>query len=182
MATDNKYFSLNLLDTIFSEPSNDGNVSPNFKLAGNNGLPQHYGVGKIWMAQEYVHITGKLEYVLVWENVAGKTGPGQWFGMRSQSNANKDLLVRAWIRFVDKVPKPSSNFGLKVCGKFYNNFLSECKVDEWCRIYEIVHCTSGGDGNAIWIIFDTIAHHQVVQVFAMQIRPGNDSFNNTSIQ
>ena len=116
MATDNKYFSLNLLDTIFSEPSTDGTVSPNFELAGDNGLPQHYGVGKIWMAQEYVHITGKLEYVLVWENVAGKAGSGQWFGMRSQRNANKDLLVRAWIRFVDKVPKPSSNFGLKVCG------------------------------------------------------------------
>ena len=122
----------------------------------------------MWIGSDTI-TSGEVQKVIIWQNTEGKVGAGQWLGLRSTKNADKDHRVQAWIKFIKQVPSPSYNFGVKVCGRFYNDFLAYCVADKWCRISQMVHCKAGGDGNAIILIFDSIPHQQMVKIYDMKI-------------
>ena len=103
--------------------------------------------------------------VITWRNLKGGTRACQWFGFQSDSYKGKFFKFKGWIKFVGSVPPQSSNFGLKVCGQFYNSFISKCAPDTWYHISELVHC-KGGDGNHIILIFDSVSTKgQVVKLY-----------------
>ena len=122
---------------------------------GARAYPVFSGSGRVDLTQEVVPSTGNREFVLEWTNVNGGASSNQWLGFRSTSFTNQDFIFDAWVQFVGSVPPSSGNYGLKVCGTFYNNFIDRCKPDEWCQISEQVHC-NGGDSNHIILIFDTV--------------------------
>jgi len=122
---------------------------------GARAYPVFSGSGRVDLTQEVVPSTGNREFVLEWTNVNGGASSNQWLGFRSTSFTNQDFIFDAWVQFVGSVPPSSGNYGLKVCGTFYNNFIDRCKPDEWCQISEEVHC-NGGDSNHIILIFDTV--------------------------
>merc|ERR1719494_1500032 len=63
----------------------------------------------------------------------------------------------------------SEEFGLKVCGRFYNSFISKCAANKWCEISETVYC-NGGDRNYIVLIFDTVSTKgQVVKMHSVTL-------------
>ena len=109
------------------------------------------------MTQEEITLQGRNETktVFTWTKLESGGRAWQWLGFKSNLFRNKDFEFTAWINFVGEKPPQSSNFGLKVCGRFYNQFLSTCVADEWCLINESVYC-DGGDDNHIILIFDTV--------------------------
>ena len=136
------------------------------KGAGNiPSFPVTWGSGVLERNIEQVSVTGRSGTVFKWRNPSGGTRACQWLGFQSNSFNGKTFLFQAWMKFVGGVPSPSSNFGLKVCGTFYNSAISQCDADEWCRVSERVHC-NGGDGNHVILIFDTVATAgQVVKIY-----------------
>ena len=113
--------------------------------------------GELSIMQEDIPMQGKNERksVITWTKLETGERTRQWLGFRSSLFRNKDFVFTAWIKFVGEKPPLSRNFGLKVCGKFYNQFLSRCAADEWRFIREDIHC-DGGDYNGILLIFDTV--------------------------
>ena len=67
-----------------------------------------------------------------------------------------------WIRFIDKVPPPSSNFGLKIHGSIQNEWVRELRPNEWGFVSAIAP-GSNRDGSHLLLIFDSIAEKQEVE-------------------
>ena len=82
-------------------------------------------------------------------------GPWQWSGFQKHIPHNLWIKVSCWIKFVGQVPPPSGNFGLKLHGRVDNSFLKKCRPDTWEYISSVAKAT-GGDGNHILLIFDSI--------------------------
>ena len=114
-------------------------------------------------------MTPMMKTVLTWTNVKGGNAPCQWFGFHSDSYEGKTFNFNGWIKFVGQIPPMSEEFGLKVCGRFYNSFISKCAANKWCEISETVYC-NGGDRNYIVLIFDTVATKgQVVKMHSVTL-------------
>ena len=109
------------------------------------------------MRNEKIDLQGeaKMKPVLTWKKLKSGERPRQWLGFRSSLFRHKGFEFSAWIKFVKEKPPTSDNFGLKVCGRFYNQFLSNCTAGEWCLLKEDVYC-DGGDYNSIILIFDSV--------------------------
>ena len=82
------------------------------------------------------------------------------------------MRMKCDIKFVDSVPPPSGNFGLKMFGQVCNDWLKDCRPDEWCSIEACVGVIPNHDGNWCLLIFDTmggprkvLARNLIVEVF-----------------
>ena len=141
-------------------------------MSSRRGFPQRNLVGRMYQTQEMVPGKDDTDHVIVWENVDGGPAAWQWVGYKSDAFKNKRFHFSAWIKFVDSVPPETWNFGLKVCGTFYNTFLKTCTANKWCRISECVYC-DGNDNNFIILIFDTVARKgQIVKMHKITLSPG----------
>lgn len=61
---------------------------------------------------------------ITWENVIGKPSIFQWLGWKSTSLfANKILRVSFFVKFDGRVPEAEGNFGIKVFGVIYNDWV-----------------------------------------------------------
>ena len=132
--------------------------------------PRQDNVGKIYMQKETIN--DQVRKVFVWENLAGKGGHHQWLGFKSSHFANKILHIVAHIKFEERIPPASSNFGLKVCGKVHNDFLKRCQPDSWCLIKEDVACKKGGDSYVILIFNTVVRKGQKVKIYGMKVHKG----------
>ena len=56
---------------------------------------------------------------------------------------------------MDSIPAPSGNFGFKVYGAVYNDWVRNCVPNQWCRVSETVRCANQGDDNHVILIFAT---------------------------
>ena len=137
-------------------------------MSRSNGFPQINGVGKMYIGnvQDDMFKPGEI---ITWENTAGRQGPWQWFGWQDRLFANKYLRISFWIKFLGQVPSRSGNFGMKVYGQVYNDWVSRCKVNEWCFVKMEKLCRNSGDGHHVILIFDSINHRQVVRVSQLKI-------------
>ena len=88
--------------------------------------------------------------------------PWQWCGWRVHCPNTWWVRVSCWIKFIDAVPPPSNNFGLKIHGATCNDWVRECKADEWRFVSATRRCT-GGDGTHVLLIFDSIAQPVTVR-------------------
>ena len=133
------------------------------------GFPQTNGVGKMYVGS----VTDEKFHsgdIITWENTHGKSGPWQWLGWQSEIFANETLRISFWIKFVDRVPDRSNNFGIEVCGGVkYNEFVDKCKANIWYYVEKEVKCgSSGGDENVrLW--FNSISHTQKIHLSMLQV-------------
>ena len=109
------------------------------------------------------------EDIFTWENTAGRRGPYQWFGWQNPMFANRILRISFWIKFLGRVPPPSNNYGVKVYGQVYNDWVSKCTANQWCFVEMEKVCRGSGDGNHVIMIFDSINRKQVVRVSHFKI-------------
>ena len=86
------------------------------------GFPQTNSIGKMHIGTDE-HIEFKKDDIIIWENTAGKSGMYQWFGWQDKVFANQGLRISFWIKFVGQVPSPSWNFGVKIYGAVYNDWV-----------------------------------------------------------
>lgn len=86
------------------------------------GFPQSNNIGKMYIGTDE-HIEFKKDDVIIWENTAGKSGRLQWFGWQDRFFANQDLHISFWVKFVGQVPSSSLNFGVKIYGALYNDWV-----------------------------------------------------------
>ena len=95
--------------------------------------------------------------------------PWQWLGWQDRVFANQILHISFWIKFVKRIPVQSENFGMKVYGQVYNDWVRECKVNQWCFVEMEELCRGSGDGNHVIMIFDSINHKQRVRISQFKI-------------
>ena len=121
----------------------------------NITLPLTVNGGELSMTEEEITIHEKTEMrpVITWSKLEEGEKWGQWLGFRSDLFKNIGFEFNALIKFVGEKPPESHNFGLKVCGTFYNQLLTSCVADKWCVIKEYVHCDGGYD---ILLVFNTV--------------------------
>ena len=132
--------------------------------------------GMISLKSEYIIEQSIDKSVLTWTKLVFGNSNGQRIGFQSRLFKDKDFQFNAWIKFVVIKPKNSDNFGLKVCGSLYTDFLSECSADEWCLLKEDVYC-DGGDYNSIILIFDSVKKEgQQVKMFDVTLTEIGKSF------
>ena len=75
------------------------------------------------------------------------------------------IRVSAWIKFVGgTIPPPSDNFGIKIHGAVYNDWLKDCRADEWCFVSAVGPSMPGHGANYILLIFDTMGGPREVHV------------------
>jgi len=167
--------SSNIADTFSVIPSLSPSANSRPKVMGKFAdFPRNEGVGRMYVGDvEDVEEKFPAEEVITWENTYGCAGGNQWVGWEDVAFANQKLRVTCWVKFVEKVPEPSHNFGIKVYGVLYNNWLKECTPDTWHYVERTVKCRrSGGDegggrhgdGNYVVLIFDSIQHTQTVRM------------------
>ena len=101
-------------------------------------------------------------YSIEYSSKAKADEPWQWCGWRVHAPPSWWVRMSCWIKFIDKVPAPSYNFGLKLHGYVCNDWVSECKADQWHFVSATGRCT-GGDGSHVILIFDSIAHPVTVR-------------------
>ena len=146
-------------------------------LGGMNekSFPVQRGVGKVSIFQEMVSVTGKMEHVLEWENIKGGGSNLQWVGYWSPSTfPGRDFYFDAYIKFVDQVP---DLVPLESCGKYYNDWLADCKADEWCHISERVHCDGEDSSYTIYLAFGAVTRKgQKVKMYGVTLSDGNEYY------
>ena len=136
----------------------------------NPHFPLSINGGKLTLQSEYIAEKSTNESIFTWTKLVNGRKSRQWLGFQSSEFRNKDLQFNAWIKFVKAKPLESDQFGLKVCGTFYNNFLTQCNADEWCFVEEHVHC-NGRDSNHIILIFnDVLKKGQHVKMFGVTLK------------
>ena len=145
------------------------NSIPLTVMGKGSSFPQTSGVGKFYVGNvKDDKFTGNE--IITYENTEGKTGGNQWFGWRNGLFSRQKLRITFWIKFVDRVPKQSSNFGIKVYGALSNDFVKQCKPNKWCFVEKTTVCPASGDGNHVLLIFDSINHKQTVRISQAQIQ------------
>ena len=138
-------------------------------MGSGNSFPKAYGVGKFYIGNvEDDKFTANE--IITYENIKGTTGGNQWFGWRNSLFSNKKLQITFWIKFVDSVPKQSGNFGIKVYGALFNDFVKRCQPNKWCFVEKTTVCRASGDGNHVLLIFDSISHKQTIRISQFQIK------------
>ena len=149
------------------------------KIMGSfTGFPKINSVGQMYVGK----VTDKqfrTADIITWKNIKGRPGGMQWLGWQSRIFADETLRISFWIKFVDRVPKMSWNFGIKVYGALYNDFVHKCVRDKWCYVEETVKCRNSGDGNHVLLIFDSISHLQTVRISKLQVQVLQGNFNFT---
>ena len=143
---------------------------PKLKIMGQwNGFPQTKGVGKM----DVGGVTDdkfRSDDIITWSNTKGVAGPYQWLGWQDARFSGKVLKYSFWIKFVGSMPAASGNFGMKVYGVLYNDFLKGCSANEWCYVEKTVKCAAIGDSNHVILIFDSIPHKQTVHISKFQVQ------------
>ena len=142
------------------------------KKVSLGSFPVYDRHGEMTVGEEVV--AGSKTTVVAWKNLKGQRGACQWIGFQSNDFNQKTLKFNAWINFVGALPTDSElrrgNFGLKVCGKFYNSFMTNAVADTWIHINEEVQC-NGGDGRHIIMIFDNLqTQDQVIKMHSVSLK------------
>jgi len=101
----------------------------------------------------------------------GHQGPSgmQWCGWRFHVAHGHWLRMSCWIKFVDRIPPPSGNFGVKIQGQVDNSWVRECQPDVWKYISVVKPSNPGGDDNHHLLIFDSIHGPQEVRFAALTL-------------
>mmetsp|Transcript_14503 Transcript_14503/g.41538 ORF Transcript_14503/g.41538 Transcript_14503/m.41538 type:complete len:264 (+) Transcript_14503:222-1013(+) len=98
-----------------------------------------------------------MEYI---KTTKGRQGM-QWYGWQVD-RPGVLFRVSCQIKFLEKVPPPSNNFGLKIHGKTDNSWLTHVVPGKWAHISSSGASTHG-DRNWILLIFDSIEEPQTVR-------------------
>ena len=72
--------------------------------------------------------------------------------------------MNAWVKFVGQLPEKSANFGFKIQGTTYNDWIEECEADNWKWISEVGQVRQDGDANQVLYIFDSMKGPQTVRL------------------
>jgi len=101
----------------------------------------------------------------------GHQGPSgmQWCGWRFHVSHGHWLRMSCWIKFIDRVPPPSGNFGVKIQGQVDNGWVRECQPNVWKYISVVKPSNPGGDGDHHLLIFDSIHGPQEVRFAALTL-------------
>ena len=138
-------------------------------MGKGSSFPQTNGVGKFYIGNvEDDKFTANE--IITYENTEGRSGGMQWFGWKNNLFSRQKLRITFWIKFVDSVPKQSGNFGIKVYGALFNDFVKQCQPNKWCFVEKTTVCRASGDGNHVLLIFDSINHKQTVRISQVQIQ------------
>ena len=114
--------------------------------------------------------------IITYENTAGRSNAYQWIGWQDRMFANQNLRISFWIKFEGRVPARGSNFGMKVYGRVYNEWVSKCKPNKWCWVQMEKLCANSGDGDHVILIFDSISHRQVVRISQLKVEIIGEDF------
>jgi len=132
----------------------DGELTPGFATPGGVRFSQDVPPG--------CGLTRSMEYV---KDFRGGRG-GQWYGWQVASGSRFKLTC--WIKFLERVPPPSGNFGLKIHGRVDNSWLARAVPDKWTKISTEGACTHG-DANWILLIFDSVQEPQTVRFSGLAV-------------
>jgi len=94
--------------------------------------------------------------------------PWQWSGWQKSIPRHLWIRLSCWIKFVGEVPTPSFNFGLKLHGRVDNSWVRSCRPNTWEHISSVAQAT-GGDGNHIILIFDSIDESTVIRFTELKL-------------
>lgn len=110
----------------------------------------------------------KVERCIQYSKNRTGSGPWQWSGWQKSIPRHLWIRVSCWIKFVGEVPAPSSNFGLKLHGRVDNSWVRNCRPNTWTYISSVAQAT-GGDGNHILLIFDSIQESTVIRFTELRL-------------
>lgn len=79
------------------------------------------------------------------------------YGWRCDACAEQYIEYSFSIFFEESVPPPSHDFGLKVRGSLYNDWVSSCQPDQWCHVKGAVgNINKHGGSNDVSLHFNSI--------------------------
>lgn len=110
----------------------------------------------------------KVERSIQYSKNETGSGPWQWSGWQKSIPRHLWIRLSCWIKFVGEVPAPSSNFGLKLHGRVDNSWVRNCRANTWEYISSVAQAT-GGDGNHIILIFDSIRERTVIRFTELRL-------------
>ena len=91
-------------------------------------------------------------------------------GWLSESFQDKTVVLRFWIKFVQRVPKPSEEFGIEVDGVVYNEFVENCTAPNlWYHVEKTVQCSVKRDLHSVMLTFASVPHRQTVRISQMKL-------------
>ena len=89
----------------------------------------------------------------------------QFFGYQDPTLAAKDVLVRVWIRFVERCPPVAVGFSIKIHGIENKEIMGRCRPDEWVTLeYEMRVDRLGRDHNFVILLFNGVTQRQEIQI------------------
>ena len=89
----------------------------------------------------------------------------QYVGYQDQTLAAKDVLVRVWIRFVERCPPVAVGFSIKIHGIENKEIMGRCRPDEWVTLeYEMRVDRLGRDHNFVILLFNGVTQRQEIQI------------------
>ena len=77
--------------------------------------------------------------------------------------------MNAWVKFIDKVPSQSSNFGFKIQGNVINDWVKDVQPNIWAKISCVGKAQPDQDSNHVLFIFDTVEGHQKVRLSQLEL-------------
>lgn len=100
-----------------------------------------------------------------------RTGPAGWqfFGWKSKEFSLRNITFKFSINFEASVPAKSSQFGFKVYGVVYNDWVSSCHASTWCNIKQTVQVRKEGDKEQVILLFDSITDIRKIHFAALSV-------------
>ena len=129
------------------------------------GFPESDEIGKMYRGNVEDH-NFSSEDIITWQNVAGKNGKLQILGYYHSKFVHTVISIMFWINFLQKVPRRRHNLGVRANGETHNDWISNCKPDEWFRV-EIEE--QNGNYKHISIMFNGIDQIQTVRIAEFKV-------------
>ena len=79
------------------------------------------------------------------------------------------MRIEFWIKFIERIPPTTSDFGLKVFDEFYNDWLEDCKSNEWYHFSKGIQTSDSGKEYSILLTFNSVFAKQVVRIADFQV-------------
>mmetsp|Transcript_105467 Transcript_105467/g.308356 ORF Transcript_105467/g.308356 Transcript_105467/m.308356 type:complete len:274 (-) Transcript_105467:260-1081(-) len=118
-------------------------------------------------------------YSIEWTKRSGEGEPWQWCGWhQGRVPEGRWIRVSVWIKFVERVPARSADFGIKVQSVVHNDWVNGLGPDKWHYVCVDAKTVLDAASDEILLTFNSVSGPQtvrfaglVVQVFNLQPGP-----------
>mmetsp|Transcript_12474 Transcript_12474/g.39350 ORF Transcript_12474/g.39350 Transcript_12474/m.39350 type:complete len:237 (-) Transcript_12474:25-735(-) len=128
------------------------------------GLPALAGRGKMTFCAGDVPPSGSASYAIEWARRSGEPDAWQWCGWhRGRLPAGRWIRITVWVKFLERVPPASADFGIRVQGSLHNSWIGDVVPDVWRRVWVVTACVAGAPTDEVLLTFGSVLGPQVAR-------------------